>query len=873
MRSRTKLSLIYIFSLMIIAAIGFSVGMGNIANADSYNDPFYANNNRYVYSHISIDDEVWNVTRGKTNEHTSRVVVIDSGVQYNNREFLDSNGNTLISPLSYNVDSGKIAGIDGYDEIRDSDRDYHGTRVASIIFARGDNEYGIVGLAQDVELIVIKMTLSSRGSYTTEQFSNALNYVLSLDGVDVVNMSLGYFDGENPFSEQLRQIRERGAVIVASAGNEKRSDPNFPAADQYAVGVGAFENLSRSDVGSDYGLADYSAYGDINVDICAPGEMYTLDPTSLRGASKAEGTSFSAPIVTSAIALYKSLYPDATPQQAEEALFASADDKGEYGRDYRYGYGCVNFYNMICGNYGYAEFVHADGSTDDKLVCEVNGEALPLKEYPFLSEYKTFFGGWYKDRNYDEPVDYYREKIGINQKIYERTTDIFTDSAIDYTFDSSDNLVIKGYYGSGKEIYLKESLELGGTDYKIYKIAPRAFSDLDGVKIVFNYVETIDEYAFLNCNFSYLYLPETLKSVSKCAVYLCTGNVIAEKEITAFSNGWDNNSDLSVFENAGEYFVYDGLEMVGDEESGYTVLSGKEDIKLLKSDKKIVKIIDGAFKNSKNLESVELPFAEYIGAEAFMGCENLAAFKFGSLETIGKRAFAGCKALYSLDLRGEENLTSIGDYAFEGCTELYVVAIGEGVEKIGLGAFASDNPRILYLPFLGNRRNAVSYSFLGYIFGASRYATQKNFLPTELRELFVLSPIADRALYGMQDGVNVYCNEDYSEYPIISEYEIAEIYYGGVLCGLKGFKKGETPSTEDLIEASYNLENLIITRIEQDGNIFIITGEMKSEDDTPGLDSEEISEKKGCNSNILSPLCAFSLTTVAVFIFLKRKRD
>ena len=96
--------------------------------------------------------------------------------------------------------------------------------------------------------------------------------------------------------------------------------------------------------------------------------------------------------------------------------------------------------------------------------------------------------------------------------------------------------------------------------------------------------------------------------------------------------------------------------------------------------------LDGTFRSSRELLSVELPesIKEIYGA--FRGCTGLTSVELPEgLEVIGEDAFEGCTGL--TDVEFPEGLKEIEDYAFYGCTGLTSVEFLEGLEVIGLGAF------------------------------------------------------------------------------------------------------------------------------------------------------------------------------------------
>ena len=127
---------------------------------------------------------------------------------------------------------------------------------------------------------------------------------------DIIGLSLGGPVLESPFllASAIAHARAKGVVIVASAGNAGTCSPNYPAALQSVIAVGAL---------GPEGPAVWSNYGDW-VDACAPGvdlvsaffpsfngalqEVNSVDPDEFDGWAQWSGTSFSVPVVIAALA-------------------------------------------------------------------------------------------------------------------------------------------------------------------------------------------------------------------------------------------------------------------------------------------------------------------------------------------------------------------------------------------------------------------------------------------------------------------------------------------------------------------------------------------------------------------------------------------
>ena len=191
----------------------------------------------------------------------------------------------------------------------------HGTAVAGIIGARGNNNTGITGVAWRVRLMTLKvLDCGPNGDAPEGEMSNvarAIDYARRM-GADIINLSLVSAPGDpNADTPALRTAIEEalaeGLIIVAAAGNHGAGGVGFPAAyAQYpnVIGVGA------SDPSNNNAWAPYSSFGG-GVDIAAPGGVSdSLLVSTIRSDLLATpygllppATSYAAPIVTGAFAL------------------------------------------------------------------------------------------------------------------------------------------------------------------------------------------------------------------------------------------------------------------------------------------------------------------------------------------------------------------------------------------------------------------------------------------------------------------------------------------------------------------------------------------------------------------------------------------
>jgi type VII secretion-associated serine protease mycosin len=245
------------------------------------------------------------------------VAVIDTGVQ-------------LHPALSGNVLAGTVVDPASSGDGR-ADRIGHGTAMAGLIAAHGTGQNaGALGIAPRAKILPITDNVSSvQGS--NELTAAAINWAVA-HGADVISIS----SGGGPSSSLRAAVAtalEADVVVVAAVGNRPgASAVQFPAFYPGVVAVGATDRNGN--------LAAISTTGR-GVVITAPG--VDIVSTGLNGKYRTgTGTSDSTAIVSGAVALIRSKYPDLPAAEVVHRLEATATDKGPPGLDEQYGYGVLN---------------------------------------------------------------------------------------------------------------------------------------------------------------------------------------------------------------------------------------------------------------------------------------------------------------------------------------------------------------------------------------------------------------------------------------------------------------------------------------------------------------------------------------------------
>jgi subtilisin family serine protease len=332
------------------ALVGIGGQQWGLHNSGQTILPLNNNNPAFGYAATAgadIDAEsAWNASTGSKNVI---VAVIDSGIDYNHP---DLKANVWRNPGEVpdgidNDGNGFVDDIRGWNTVNNSndvfDDNGHGTHVAGIIGAVGDNGIGVTGVNWNVTLLPIKAA-NAAGALPNTATIGAYNYVLALKakGVDisVINASYGG-QGLGAWNfgafDLIQTITNAGILFVAAAGNNSLNNdviPHYPSSyiNPNIISVGASDAKEQP--------AGFTNYGPTSVDIMAPGvdilstvpSWYTGPDTILQGTGAQRGhyayfsgTSMASPMVAGAAALIKSMRPDYTASQIRQTLMDSAE--------------------------------------------------------------------------------------------------------------------------------------------------------------------------------------------------------------------------------------------------------------------------------------------------------------------------------------------------------------------------------------------------------------------------------------------------------------------------------------------------------------------------------------------------------------------
>lgn len=256
------------------------------------------------------------------------VAVIDSGVRYTHHDLAENmwrNPNEILNGLD---DDGNgyvddIFGINAFADNSNPNDDYgHGTHVAGIIGARGNNGVGVAGICWQVQIMACRYQ-NSAGDGALSDAIECINYARS-KGAKIINLSWGEPEyNSQALFDAINSARAAGIIVVCAAGNENRNLDVFPL---YPASFTLDNIISVAATTRRDERAAFSSYGANSVDLGAPGDaIFSCWNGSDTDYNVLSGTSMSVPMVAGACALVWARYPNESYQQIIARVLNNVD--------------------------------------------------------------------------------------------------------------------------------------------------------------------------------------------------------------------------------------------------------------------------------------------------------------------------------------------------------------------------------------------------------------------------------------------------------------------------------------------------------------------------------------------------------------------
>ncbi|MDH3652351.1 MAG: S8 family serine peptidase, partial [Saprospiraceae bacterium] len=202
-----------------------------------------------------------------------------------------------------------------------------------IIAANRSNEVGMKGVAEHVKIMAIRAVPD--GDERDKDVANAIRYAVD-NGASIINMSFGkgFSPHELEVEKAIKYAEKKDVLLVHAAGNSSQDndvEPNFPNG-RYDKKRGLFGKKTAKnwiEVGAlswekdENMVASFSNYGQLNVDLFAPGhEIYSTAPDGNYQA--ASGTSMASPVVAGVAAIIRAHFPNLKAKEVKSILTESA---------------------------------------------------------------------------------------------------------------------------------------------------------------------------------------------------------------------------------------------------------------------------------------------------------------------------------------------------------------------------------------------------------------------------------------------------------------------------------------------------------------------------------------------------------------------
>src|SRR4030066_2571136 len=320
------------------------------------NDTYFGNqwalHNTGTYANGTADadidaPEAWDISTGSSN---IVIAVLDTGVDYNHNDLVgniwintgevigdangddcpgicgvDDDGDCKIDEDSLDLqpgeagytndlkddddENGYIDDCRGWDFVNGDndpmDDNSHGTHVAGIIGAVGDNGTGVAGVMWNVKLMALKF-LDSEGYGTVSEEVEGIDYAVE-NGAKIMNASFGGYEYSQSEYDAIEASNTAGILFIAAAGNEEYNNDLTP---MYPASYDLLNIISVAATDQNDQRASFSNYGLTSVDVAAPGVyiLSTIPQNEYFDKDFNWGTSMAAPHVSGLAGLLYSYY-------------------------------------------------------------------------------------------------------------------------------------------------------------------------------------------------------------------------------------------------------------------------------------------------------------------------------------------------------------------------------------------------------------------------------------------------------------------------------------------------------------------------------------------------------------------------------------
>ncbi len=319
------------------------------------NDGSFANAPSIAGADVEMQ-KAWEIEKGDPN---IIVCILDSGVKLDHPEFAGriwNNSNEIPGNNIDDDDNGLIDDVKGWDFVNNdndpTDDLGHGTNVAGITAASGNNNIGYAGVDWNCKVMALKgIDENSSGFYSW--WISGIYYAVD-NGAKVINMSLGGSSGSTIMEEAINYAVDNGVVVVVCMMNTNSQNTFYPAGFPAVIAVGSTDPDDTRTAPFFWDALSGSNYGS-HISVVAPGNfIYGLHyKSNTNYTSYWGGTSQATPLVAGLASLLLAQKPSRTPAEIKSIIQSTAEDQvGDplediEGWDKYYGYGRVNAFKAL----------------------------------------------------------------------------------------------------------------------------------------------------------------------------------------------------------------------------------------------------------------------------------------------------------------------------------------------------------------------------------------------------------------------------------------------------------------------------------------------------------------------------------------------
>ena len=283
------------------------------------NDPMYSS--QWGLTKIQAD-KAWDITTGRQD---IIIAVIDTGVDYNHPDLAANIWKNPREIPNNGIDDDKNGLVDdyyGYDFFNGKadpmDDNGHGTHVAGIIGAVGNNGIGIAGVNWNVKILPLKF-MGADGTGDILSAVAAISYARQM-GASIITCSWG---GKGHSQALADAIRQTNALFVVAAGNE---GTNNDVTAFYPANFGYNNVIAVTSIDTSDQLGSSANYGQRTVNVAAPGVgILSTHPVNKNSYVQKSGTSMATPFVSGIAGLMLSTNSRLSPAQLKSLIIQNVD--------------------------------------------------------------------------------------------------------------------------------------------------------------------------------------------------------------------------------------------------------------------------------------------------------------------------------------------------------------------------------------------------------------------------------------------------------------------------------------------------------------------------------------------------------------------